>query len=262
MTFGGNENRPIMVDDKVLFFNEPELASAALGVANPDMKSFGPCPEEVAAIYNISEMLQLIETADIDETATIVDCLNIFDDLLEAVKQPLSPDYKRILYVIADHLTFHREFGTFLEEQHIDRTMLREAIKWCIETVFSRSKFDSSVVANLIRSSNFTEVQRLIQEALTINLSEAHQRQATLLAAAVKAAQAKTFFEWRHAHQKLVMLIAEYAYQGSQMMDDPDLELQRVALELYWHYRIILAREEGVLPAWEGIRLVRERKDE
>lgn len=141
MTFGGDENRPIMVDDNVLFFNEPELAFAALDVANPDMKSFGSCPEEVAAIYNISEMLQLIETANIDETATIVDCLNVFDDLLEAVKQPLPPDYKRILYAFADHLTFHREFGTFLEEQHIDRAALREAIEWCIETIFSRSKF-------------------------------------------------------------------------------------------------------------------------
>ena len=63
-----------------------------------------------------------------------------FDDLLEAVKQPLPPDYKRILYAFADHLTFHRELGTFLEEHQIDRAELRGAIEWCIETIFSRSK--------------------------------------------------------------------------------------------------------------------------
>lgn len=140
MTFGGDENQPIMVDGCILFFDEPELASAALELVNTHMKRFGPPPDEIAAIYDISEMLQLIQTEDIDETATIVDCLNVFDDLLKAIKQPLPPDYKRMLYAVADHLTFHREFGTFLAEHQIDRVELRKAVEWCLETIFSRSK--------------------------------------------------------------------------------------------------------------------------
>lgn len=41
-----------------------------------------------------------------------------------------------------------------------------------------------------------------------------------------------------------------------------DTELLReVMLAEYWHYKIIDARIEGHLPAWEGIRIVRERQD-
>ena len=43
-------------------------------------------------------------------------------------------------------------------------------------------------------------------------------------------------------------------------MDKPDPEVQQAELDLYWYSRIILARVEGKLPAWEGIRLVRERR--
>ena len=40
----------------------------------------------------------------------------------------------------------------------------------------------------------------------------------------------------------------------------PDVEQDRRLLDqTYWHYRILLARADGELPAWEGIRIVRER---
>jgi hypothetical protein len=141
ITSGGDIDRPIVADSKIIFFNDPELAPAALELADNDLKQLGPAPQEVVLVCNVPEMLHLVDTESADETATILNCLNTFFDLLEAVKQPLPPDYKRILYAFADHLTFHREFGTFLEEQQIDQTMLREAIEWCIETIFSRSKF-------------------------------------------------------------------------------------------------------------------------
>ena len=44
------------------------------------------------------------------------------------------------------------------------------------------------------------------------------------------------------------------------MMDSSDPEVHQLVLELYWHSRLILARAEGKLPAWEGIRLVRGRR--
>jgi len=180
MTFGGDENQPIMVDGSILFFEEPELAPAALELSAADMKHFGSTPDEIAAIYDISEMLQLIQTADIDETATIVDCLNVFDDLLKAVKRPLPPDYKSILYAFADHLTFHREFGTFLEQKQIDRAKLREAIEWCLETIFSRSKLLSlqswtkEALQNTIKTKRKTGTRKRTRTSENRGVTAAH----------------------------------------------------------------------------------------
>ena len=35
---------------------------------------------------------------------------------------------------------------------------------------------------------------------------------------------------------------------------------RQAVLELYWWLHIVMAREQGTLPAWEGIRIVRVRK--
>lgn len=141
ITSGGDIDRAIVTGSKIIFFNDPELAPADLELADNDLKQLGPAPQEVVLVCNVPEMLRLVDTESVDETATILNSLNTFFDLLEAVKQPLPSDYKRILYPFADHLTFHREFGTFLEARQIDRARLREAIEWCIETIFSKSKF-------------------------------------------------------------------------------------------------------------------------
>jgi hypothetical protein len=141
ITSGGEIDRPIVADRKIVFFNDPALAPIALSLSDNDMKRLGPAPQEVVLVCDIPEMLRLIETERVDETAAILNCLNTFFDLLQAVKKPLPPDYKRMLYALADHLTFHREFGAYLQEQQIDRVVLREAIEWCMETIFSQSKF-------------------------------------------------------------------------------------------------------------------------
>ncbi len=41
---------------------------------------------------------------------------------------------------------------------------------------------------------------------------------------------------------------------------DNDL-LRSIMLAEYWHYKLIDARIEGQLPAWEGIRIVCERQE-
>ena len=140
MTSGGELDRPIVAEKKIVFFTTPALALSALTLAEDDLKRLALAPEEEALICDVPGMLDLIETEHVDETATILNCLNTFFDLLRAVKQPLPPDYKRILYAFANHLTFHQEFGTFLAAQQIDRAALREAVEWCLETIFARSK--------------------------------------------------------------------------------------------------------------------------
>lgn len=140
MTFGGEVNRPLIIQGKLIFFNEPTLAPAAWNLAPLEMRSWGPCPKEVAATYNLTELFQLIDTGERDETATIVDCLNTFDDLLSALRQPLLPEYKKLLDPLADHLTFHQELAPFLSQHQIERSDLRNAVQWCVTTIFSNSQ--------------------------------------------------------------------------------------------------------------------------
>ncbi len=152
MTFGGEENSPIMVENKILFFSDPALMHIALKLANGKITHYETPSEEAAVIYNIPEMLNILQTSNIDETALIVDSLNILDDLMKSLQQVLPEEYKRILYPFADHLTFQHEFGKFLKERQIARSLLCHAINWLIDTVFSNSKLLS--LQNLERQAS------------------------------------------------------------------------------------------------------------
>lgn len=136
---GGEIDRPILIDNAILFFDAPQLISKALELSTSDLKKLPLPSEEVALTCYIREMLQLIDTESIDESATILNCLNTFFDLIDAVEQALPDNYKHLLYSFADHLTFHREFATFIRAQHLNRITLRQAIDWCIRTISAKS---------------------------------------------------------------------------------------------------------------------------
>lgn len=134
-----DEDTPIMYNEKIIFFSYLQLCSAVLELASTDRNTFYSCPQNVALVCDISAMITILESEDIDETATILNCLNLLFDLLKAINFNLRKDYERLLYDLADHLTFEREFVVFLEENKISRSNLIEAISLCINNVFMRS---------------------------------------------------------------------------------------------------------------------------
>ena len=80
--------------------------------------------------------------------------------------------------------------------------------------------------------------------------------------------------EARQAWRKYTATIAEYIWIGYNEMEQecPWWQLwlyrqksdyskeKQVILDFYWSLQIVMAREQGQLPAWEGIRIVRERE--
>ena len=75
----------------------------------------------------------------------------------------------------------------------------------------------------------------------------------------LSCATAKTLLELRQAWRKYVVRITEIIWVGYNEKLDYSEEIKLI-LNLHWHLKIIIAREEGKLHAWEGIRIVRERK--
>jgi hypothetical protein len=98
-----------------------------------------------------------------------------------------------------------------------------------------------------------------------------------LLSDLLAVATAKNFIEMRAAQRRYAACIFEYAYEGYGMLEKEERswwqrllgirgkgnweERKQMALEAYWWLQIVRLREAGELPAWEGIRIVRERVD-
>lgn len=136
----GEQERPLVADGYIVFFSRPELALSALKLCEIDTSQLGMPPAEVALVCDIAETLHLIRYKDIDESATILNCLNTVFDLVKAILLPLPNDYKQVLYSFADHLTFEQEFASFFTQNEIQRSMIENAILWCMGAVMSKAK--------------------------------------------------------------------------------------------------------------------------
>jgi hypothetical protein len=142
VSYGGERDCPIMKDGRILLFKNQKVARKwvrrSLGTSI-DWKDV--THNDGNFICNISGTLRLIERYSIDRSATIINCLNTFSDVLPVTGFKLPAQYRRVLVQFADHLTFHREYGKFLRQKNISRTVLRDAILWCLGSVIATSKF-------------------------------------------------------------------------------------------------------------------------
>jgi hypothetical protein len=106
------------------------------------------------------------------------------------------------------------------------------------------------------------------------NYTEA-RRLSALLDDLILVAEAENVIEMRDAQRRFVSHVFKYAYEGYEVLTDnerPGLQKwlriarkgrwedgKKIALEAHWWLQIVRARESGKLPAWEGIRIVREQ---
>ena len=136
----GDKDRPLVADGQIVFFSRLELASSALNLGGIDIEQLGSVPKDVDLLCDLAKTLYLINSENIDPSATILNCLNTVFDLVRATGLSVPIQYKRVLYALADHLTFNREFSNFLFQENIARSTITDAILWCIGAIVSKAK--------------------------------------------------------------------------------------------------------------------------
>ncbi|NJK77450.1 MAG: hypothetical protein HC849_15615 [Oscillatoriales cyanobacterium RU_3_3] len=136
----GERELPLVVGGQLVFFTRPELAINALQLCGIDVSELGTPPSEIDAICDVAETLYLLDAEDVDESDTILDCLNALFDLVKATSIPMPTEYKRVLYAFADYLNFEQEFAGFFAEEDIQRSEIVNAILWCVGAISAKSK--------------------------------------------------------------------------------------------------------------------------
>ncbi len=123
--------------------------------------------------------------------------------------------------------------------------------------VISRADASHTLVT-LIEKNNFEKAQQLAKDKKG-DSKPSIQRMGALLDDLLNCATATNLLELRQAWRKYVVRITETIWVGYNEKLDYSEEIKLI-LNLHWQLRILVAREEGQLHAWEGIRIVRERK--
>ncbi|MGD2086235.1 MAG: NACHT domain-containing protein [Candidatus Aminicenantes bacterium] len=141
------------------------------------------------------------------------------------------------------------------------------------------NSFLFSEVAGAIESDILPKARELIKKILSTDLPDDLRRLLKLISNGVNIEKNDSFAEFRQKIRDIAIILLEYAYDGLQLLHKTEWpwwklwlrfghskgkthESQQEILDLHWFLRMVQAREEGKLPAWEGIRLVREFKEE
>lgn len=117
-------------------------------------------------------------------------------------------------------------------------------------------------MANIERFS--LDEARRKADAMREEWDEATARFGTVLGEIVDAARSEDRAKFILAQRRYIARLAEYAYQDYGKPREGDLEMvqrkhmQQAALEYHGWLQILIARLDGALPTWEGIRIVRE----
>jgi len=139
ITYGGEYDRPLLQDTSLLFFETPSLTHKALEISTNGLQNIPLHSLEVSLTCYVHHTLELIRAKTHDNASSILNCLNTFFDLINALEPSLSEHDQALLYSFADHMTFHREFGDFLLKNRIKRESLLSSMYQCIKIISSHS---------------------------------------------------------------------------------------------------------------------------
>ncbi|HWR36763.1 MAG TPA: hypothetical protein VN622_12915 [Clostridia bacterium] len=135
IAYGGENDRPLLKNGRVLFFRSAKQAQRALELADNNMKALGPAPAEIEMLCDIAEALHVVNAMDLDEDGVILDVIGCFDDLVRAAQVNVPAEYMAVLSALSEQLLQGKEFGSFLQERGIDREKAEDAIMWCVGAI-------------------------------------------------------------------------------------------------------------------------------
>jgi len=136
----GDQDIPVIAEGQILLFVKPELVFRAFELGDANIKRLGPPVQNVYLVCDIVEALNLIKNEPLDTSAVILNCLNTMFDLVQASGIRMPSEYRQILYEFADHLTFEREYESYIIQKNIQRESIVDAILWCIGAIVTRAR--------------------------------------------------------------------------------------------------------------------------
>jgi hypothetical protein len=181
----------------------------------------------------------------------------------------LAPNHE-LAYKVAHHLAFHLPLSRDLDPQQ-SRYYARELASTIAEAL---------EIKHITAAINLGETDVALKQAkeLYTDSTDTQARMSAILIDALTAANAQSGAEARQAQRKYIAQILEYIFaelkpienyksppkvrrglqQPSRGNNDVSKPLE-VLLGIYWWLQIGIAREDGKLPSWEGIRIAREQ---
>lgn len=130
---GGDDERPLMVDGRILFFARSELAAKALLLDGTTAHLKLPL-DGVEMLCDIAQTLFLVNSADADWDGIILDTLHLFDDMVRSTRLNMPERYQSVLTEMADHLGKGASLKNIFTSDSL-RHHVEDALLWCVGAI-------------------------------------------------------------------------------------------------------------------------------
>jgi len=142
LAVGGENERPLTADGRILFFAHLGLAAKAL-LLDPSLARLGPPPQEIETFCDVAEALYRVNSQTSDPDGVILDCVLVFDDLVRATKLHMPDRYQGILTELAARLTEGTQLRNIFTNNAL-REHVEDALLWCIGAVTVKARMITS----------------------------------------------------------------------------------------------------------------------
>ncbi|TMQ12893.1 MAG: hypothetical protein E6J91_20010 [Deltaproteobacteria bacterium] len=138
----GEPDVPLMVDGRIVFFTDPGRA-AELIRQHGGTWATDPMEVDKPTLWcDVAQALHHLSAGGIDDSASVVDAVNVLLDLVKASGTKMVDSRRRALHSIADYCTTSKNLTKYLEEvgDHSSRELV-DAVLWCVGAVVVNSRF-------------------------------------------------------------------------------------------------------------------------
>ena len=88
----------------------------------------------------MTDAVYTLASRDEAETSQLLDCINALLDFVNCIDEPMPESYRASLVSLAGHLTFHKRFADFLDEQDMQRRTLLDAFYWGVGAIVCHAR--------------------------------------------------------------------------------------------------------------------------
>jgi len=138
LAVGGENERPLTADGRIIFFTRPQLAAKSLAF-DVSLARLGPAPEELETFCDVAEALYRVNSQNTDPDGVILDCLLVLDDLVRATRLHMPERYQAMLTELAARLTEGTELRKIFSKTAL-REQVEDALLWCVGAVTVKAR--------------------------------------------------------------------------------------------------------------------------
>jgi hypothetical protein len=142
LAVGGENERPLTADGRIIFFARTTLVHKALAM-DKSLAVLGNPPRDVETMCDVAQALYLVNSQDDDTDGVVLDCLLIFDDLVRATQISMPERYQGILTELAARLTEGQSLKKVFTNEAL-RQHVEDALLWCVGAVAMKARLLTS----------------------------------------------------------------------------------------------------------------------